>query len=181
MPGWTEGEKTAFKTLFILGGIFGIIALFTGLEHNYLLETTSTLYGGVVDPELMELNEILYVDKKFYFPELKREIIKLKSNELGPHLKTSQTRLTQFIAELQNKVNNDLKVIIDLYLQAHAQMITQKKENDTFARSHLTNYENILLNHLTQGELETLRAQQKDTLALEQHFNYLNRKPYFLS
>jgi hypothetical protein len=86
--------------------------------------------------------------------------LKIKSNELEPQSRTNQTRLTKLITGLKNRINNE-RAIIDLYLQAHAQMITQEKENDTFAQSQLTNFEDALQNHLTQEELRTLLVEQK--------------------
>ncbi|RIA86851.1 hypothetical protein C1645_828630 [Glomus cerebriforme] len=133
-----------------------------------LMRYISCREGGYVKDELIELNEIIYPDSNFNFPRLKAELQKLKSKELNPQLKRSKNRLTRLITDLKNKVSNDAKAIMDLYLQAHAQMINQDKENDNFAQAQLTNFENALQNHLTQEELQTLRTQQKETLVLEQ-------------
>jgi hypothetical protein len=172
--GWMKGEKIAFITIFVLGGVATLYAIGIFLDYQSISRTISTDNGGLVDPKLIELNEILYTDKVFNYSELKHEVLKLKSNELEPQLRTSQIRLTKLITGLKNRVTNDVRAIIDLYLQAHALMITQEKENDTFAQSQLTNFEDALQNHLTQEELRTLLVEQKDTLALEKHLNNLN-------
>ena len=82
------------------------------------------------------MNEIICPDGNFEFPRFKEEVLRLKSKELEPQLKMNKTQLTNLITNLQNKVGNDAKAIIDLYLQAHAQIIVQNKEDDTFARQH---------------------------------------------
>ncbi|GBB99553.1 hypothetical protein RclHR1_03560008 [Rhizophagus clarus] len=174
-PGWLKSEQTAFIVLFVLGGIFFILAFISlGMYDDANRGLNQGLNQGLINPRLMKLNKILYFDEEVNFPQLKEKVIKLKSNELEPQLRAYQTRLMKLIAILKNKVNNDVKAIIDLYLQAHAQMITQEKENDTFAQSQLTNFEDALQSHLIKEELKTLRRQQKETLALEKHLNNLN-------
>ncbi|RIA86850.1 hypothetical protein C1645_828629 [Glomus cerebriforme] len=163
---WTDGEKNAFIVFFTLGALFFwfslVLLIYSERKRNW------------VDKKLIELNEIIYPEgSKFNFPRLKAEVQKLQSKELEPQLKRNQNQLTKLITNLQNKVNDDAKAIMDLYLQAHAQMITQDKEDDTFAQAQLTNYENALQDHLTQKELQKLRIQQKETLGLEQRLNNL--------
>ena len=165
---WEKEIIGVFYTFLTLGVIFFFATWYYGL--SYISESS-------VSPLLIHLNEIIYPNKDFNFPQLKSEIIKLKSNELKPKLTTSQAQLTELITKLQNKVSNDAKAIIELFLQAHAQMISQDKENDSFVQNQLINFEDTLQNHLTKEELQSLRELQKETLYLEKHLNNLRGEP----
>ena len=169
---WTTKEDTASFTSFYLTIIFLPLVFFFKVKINSLNKSTSTVDGGNVAPHLIELHEIIYPDDDYYnFTALKIEVQRLNSNDLKPKLKASKTQLKNLITNLKNKVNNDTKAIMDLYLQSHAQMIVQNKEDDTFAQAQLTNFENALQNYLTQDELKELRIWQKKTLDLKQRLN----------
>src|SRR5688572_22400020 len=50
--GWTKGEKIAFITLFVLGGVFFFATY-------YFCSKLKNFGSGYVEPQLFELNEII--------------------------------------------------------------------------------------------------------------------------
>ena len=168
---WTNVEQLIFIILFPTGFVFGFIGCYIGPKLGSLKNSTSTDEGGSVVPQLIELNEIIYPDSNYDFSRLKQKVQKLKLKELEPQLELNKTQLTNLIANLQNRASNDIKGVMDLYLQSHAQMIVQNKENDSYAQAQLINFENALQNHLTQDELKALRTFQKEILVSEQQIN----------
>src|ERR1051325_310275 len=53
-PGWTEEEKTAFTSLFVLGGISFLATAIFGCVSDCYVRSVSTEHGGNVAPQLIE-------------------------------------------------------------------------------------------------------------------------------
>jgi hypothetical protein len=166
---WTAGEKLAFIILFPLAWFFSFCAC-------WLDQVKQDPIPNNISPQLIELNEIIYPDSNFDFSRLKRGVRKLKTEELETQLEVNKAQLTSLVTNLKNKVNNDAKTVMDLYLQNYTQMIVQNKENDTFAQAQLTTLENALNDQLTQDELATLRKRKKETLVSTQQLSNLQNK-----
>ena len=84
--------------------------------------------------QLVELNEIIYPESNYDFPRLKQEVQRLKSlrlKELESQLETKKKTINKFY---KTKL---ARIIMDLYLQSHAQMIAQNKDDDAYAQNSI--------------------------------------------
>lgn len=126
--------------------------------------------------QLNELNNIICPENDFNFTNLKKEIQRLKAKELIPQWQNKKSQLTDLTTTLQNKVGNELKSIVALYLQIQEQMISQEQENNTFTQGQLTAYQSILGQKVSEKELLELTQLQKEVVNLKRRLGDLDLK-----
>jgi len=124
--------------------------------------------------QLNELNDIVCPEKSFNFAHLKKEIQKLKAKELVPQWKNKRAQLNELVIALQNKAGNELKSMVDFYLQTYEQIIKQEEEDGTFAQNQMKLLQNTLEKKISREELLEIAQLQKEFFYLEKKLNALD-------
>ncbi|RIB10930.1 hypothetical protein C2G38_2043089 [Gigaspora rosea] len=115
--------------------------------------------------QLQQLSDLLFPSKPYDFPVLKREIARLKYQELAPRVRNEKIKFEELITNLKTKTDG-LEDIVDLLLDAQKKAI---KNNDQSIQGQLTAYKNVLeRKNLTKNELQILLSKQTELNQLEE-------------
>ncbi|CAI2168661.1 18853_t:CDS:1 [Funneliformis geosporum] len=123
--------------------------------------------------QIKELYDITFSNSTYNFTNLKKDIIRLKFQELAPQVRNESANLVQLISEAKNKAGN-FSSIVDLILETQKQIV---QNSETLKRENLSGkkeaYQTILASSLADEELQTLLNKQTEVLELETHLKSL--------
>ncbi|CAG8618113.1 17495_t:CDS:1 [Acaulospora morrowiae] len=125
-----------------------------------------------------ELNKVVFPDSELNYVSLKEEIKRLKLKDFAPYFRQQKDRFDQLTLTSKNKAADNLKPILELFLQTRKQIIEQNNRNgDDFAKGQLQGQlvtcQTLLQSKFTQEELQTLLNMQEEILKLEEQSNSL--------
>src|SRR5206468_4233377 len=129
------------------------------LSHQkaHLEEITDKL--RLASQELGELNKVVLFSQPYDFNELKKEIQRLKVENLEFQLERKKNQLEKLIVISKYKLSEDLKPVMQLYLQILKQ--------DTLKEGKLEAYEDILRSKLSEEELQIVKKLQQECYQIE--------------
>ncbi|CAG8699719.1 15182_t:CDS:1, partial [Acaulospora morrowiae] len=128
--------------------------------------------------QFQELNKIVLPGSELNYVGLKEEIKRLKLKDFAPYFRQQKDLYDQLTINSKNKAGDNLKPILELFLQTRKQIIEQSKRNDgDFAKGQLqgqlTTCQTLLQSKFTQEELQSLLNMQEEILKLEEQSNSL--------
>ncbi|CAG8737991.1 13155_t:CDS:1, partial [Acaulospora morrowiae] len=123
--------------------------------------------------QFQELNKIVLAGSEFDYFNLKEEIKRLKLIDFTPYFQQQKERFDQLTINSKNKAGDNLKPILELFLQTRKQIIEQSNRNgDDFAKGQLQGQlvtcQTLLQSKFTQEELQSLLNMQEEILKLEE-------------
>ncbi|CAG8585008.1 15342_t:CDS:1 [Funneliformis caledonium] len=147
-------------------------------QENQALQSQSQQKQQTINDQQSQMNElsnIAFNNNSYNFTKLKKEIFRLKVQELTPQVRNESTKLDQLITETKSKAGH-FSLVVDLILENQKQIvqINETSQRDKFI-AKAEAYQTILVNNLTEEELQTLLNKQKEVLKLEKHLESLQQ------
>ncbi|CAG8456335.1 536_t:CDS:2 [Acaulospora colombiana] len=126
--------------------------------------------------QFQELNKILLPGSKLNYIHLKEEIKRLKLKDFAPYFQQKKEKYDQLTTNCKDKAGDNLKAILELFLQTRKQIIVQSNINDNdFAKGQLYGQVNtcqaLLQSKFTQEEIESLSSKHDEMLKLEEQLD----------
>ncbi|CAG8482584.1 3262_t:CDS:1, partial [Scutellospora calospora] len=122
--------------------------------------------------QFQELNNIALPCTELNFNNLKQEIKRLKLKDFNPYFREQKYNFEQLTITAKNKAGDNLKAILDLFLETNKQIIeSENVSNNSFAQGQLQGQlitcQTLLKTKFTQEELQDLLNKQKDLSNVE--------------
>lgn len=134
-------------------------------QSNKIKELTEKLH--LSQSQLQQLSDLILPNQVYDFFTLKKEVQRIKTNELAPSLQNKRQELEQLITDAKNQLSEDLKSTLELYCQ------TLTEEDNSLKEGKLAAYQTILQAKLNKEELKTISSKKVKISQLEKQLNKL--------